>query len=78
MMMLAEAPVVMDSRHVLAQQPPQTTLYDLIATMHDVAPDSEDLITATVRDMFHARRIRFLGDSEKLRAMITAAESVSY
>lgn len=78
MMMLAEAPVVMDSRNVLAQQPPQTTLYDLIATMHDVAPDSEDLITATVRNMLHSRRIRFLGDSANLRAMIAAAESVSY
>lgn len=74
-MMLAEAPVVIDSRNVSGQQPQQTTLYDLIATMHDVAPDSDDLITATVMDMLHSRRIRFLGDPEKLSAMITAAES---
>ncbi len=73
-MMLAEAPVVTDSRNVLDQQPQQTTLYDLIATMHDVAPESEDLITATVMDMLHSGRIRFLGDREKLRAMIASAE----
>ena len=61
-MMLAEAPVVTDSGNVLDQQPQQTTLYDLIATMHDVAPESEALITATVMDMLRSRRIRFLGD----------------
>ncbi len=73
-MMLVEAPVVTDSRNVLDSQPQPTTLYDLIATMHDVAPDAEDLITATVMDMLHSRRIRFLGDSEKLSAMLDAAE----
>ncbi len=73
-MMLAEAPLVTDSRNVLAPQPQQTTLYDLIATMHDVAPDAEDVITATVMDMLNSRRIRFLGDPEKLNAMLDAAE----
>ncbi len=73
-MMLAEAPVVTDSCNVLDQQSQQTTLYDLIATMHDVAPDSDDLITATVMDMLHSRRIRFLGDSKQLSEMIEATE----
>jgi len=75
-MMLVEAPVVTDRCNVLDQQPQQTTLYDLIATMHDVAPDAEDLIMATVMDMIHSRRIRFLSSSEKLHAMIASAESV--
>jgi hypothetical protein len=75
-MMLAEAPVAMDNLNVLDQQPQQTTLYDLIATMYDVASDSEDLITATVIDMLRSRRIRFLGDSAHLSAMIAATESV--
>lgn len=73
-MMLATAPALTGSRDVLDQQPQQTTLYDLIATMHDVAPDAEALITATVMDMFRSRRIRFLGSSEKLSAMIASAE----
>lgn len=75
-MMLAEAPAVTESRNVLDQQPQQTTLYDLIATMYDVAPESEDLITATVMEMFRSRRIRFLGNSEQLSAMIASTESV--
>ncbi len=75
-MMLAEAPVVTDSSNVLDQQPQQTTLYDLIATMHDVAPDSEDLITATVMDMLRTRRIRFLGDPDQLSEMIASAEAM--
>ncbi len=73
-MMLAEAPLVTDSRNVMDPQPEQTTLFDLIATMHDVAPDAEDLITATVMDMLYSRRIRFLGDSEKVNALLEAAE----
>ena len=76
MTMLAEAPVVTDSGNVLAQPPQQTTLYDLIATMHDVAPDSEELITATVMDMIRARRIRFHGNSHTLSAMIESAEAM--
>ena len=75
-MMLAEAPVVTNNCHVFDQPPPTTTLYDLIATMHDVAPDTDDLITATVMDMIRSRRIRFLGNSAKLRAMIASAASV--
>ncbi len=76
-MMLADAPVVTDSCNVFDQQSQQTTLYDLIATMHDVAPDSDELITATVMDMFRSRRIRFLDDSKHLRSMIESAESIS-
>ncbi len=75
-MMLAEAPVVTDSCNVSDQQPQQTTLYDLIAMMHDIAPDSEDLITATVMDMLRSRRIRFLGGPEKLSEMIASAEAM--
>lgn len=75
-MMLADAPVVTDSRNVLDQQPQQTTLYDLIATMHDVAPDSEELVTATVMDMLRSRRIRFLGDPDKFSEMIASAEAM--
>jgi len=74
-MMLAEAPVITDSHDVFDQQPQQTTLYDLIATMHDVAPDADDLITAKVMDMIHSRRIQFLRDPETLRAMIASAEA---
>jgi hypothetical protein len=75
-MILAEAPVVTDHHHVCDQQPQQTTLYDLIATMHDVAPDADDLITAQVMDMIRSRRLQFLSSPERLRAMIAAADSV--
>ena len=73
-MMLAEAPVVTDSRDLDDQQTRQTTLDDLMATMHDVAPDAEDLIAATVVDLFRSHRIRFLGSSDEINAMIAAAE----
>jgi hypothetical protein len=75
-MMLAEAPVITDRRHGCDPQPQQTTLYDLIATMHDVAPDADDLITAKVMDMIRSRRIQFLSSPETLRAMIASADSV--
>jgi hypothetical protein len=74
-MMLAEASVVPDSHDVFAQPPQQTTLYDLIATMHDVAPDADDLITTKVMDMIHSRRIQFLRDPETLCAMIASADA---
>jgi hypothetical protein len=74
-MMLAEAPVVIDNDDVLDSTSQPTTLYDLIATMHDVAPDAEDLITTTVTDMIRSRRIRFLGSADKLNAMIASAEA---
>jgi hypothetical protein len=74
-MILAEAPVVLDSHDVFDQQSQQTTLYDLMATMHDVAPDADDLITAKVMEMIHSRRIRFLRDPETLRAMLASADA---
>ena len=74
-MMLAEAPVIANSCNAAERATQQTTLYDLIATMSDVAPEAEELITATVADMLRSRRIRFLSSPARVNAMVEAAEA---
>ena len=74
-MTLAEAPVIADNRNAAERATTQTTLYDLIATMSDAAPDAEELINATVIDLLRSRRIHFLSSPSHVNAIVAAAEA---
>ena len=56
-----------------------TTLYDLIEAMQDKAgPDANDLIVASVTELFRTGRLAFLRRARCLRPFRPTLEGVSY
>lgn len=69
-MQAAVAPMMPKAARVRSQSTTITTsLYDLIAAIGDeVGPNEEELVTATVTHILQSGRVKFLGDSEALKA----------
>ena len=62
------APLMKEIGNIHPSTATLTTLYDLIAALHDETNVYEDeLVTATVMHLLSSGRIKFLGDREELK-----------
>jgi hypothetical protein len=67
-MYAAVASLLPKSTNIPSTSATMTTLYDLVAAIHDEIDAHEDeLVTATVMHLLSSGRIKFLGDQEELK-----------
>jgi len=67
-MQAAVASLLPKSTRIHPPSATMTTLYDLVAAIHDeIDVHEDDLVTATVVHLLSSGRIKFLGDHEELK-----------